>query len=154
MSSPIQRRLELLESKSRKKRLKGQRAGVNADINVTPLVDVVLVLLIIFMLVLPKLSITVELPNLLRPDAVKDVKDALNVIVKADGTVALGDSVVNEKNFPESLQREMRNKPFRKVLLSADKNLQFHTIRLLLNNLRDGGVSETYIMGKRIAEEE
>jgi biopolymer transport protein ExbD len=82
------------------------------------------------------------------------MKDALSIAITKEATIALGDSKVDQKDFPAILEKEMRKNPFRKVLLSADKSLQFHTIRSVLNDLRDGGVTEVDLMGKRIVEEE
>lgn len=154
MNAKILRRLELLDTKARRLRIKGQRSDVNSEINVTPLVDVVLVLLIIFMLVLPKLSVVIQLPKQLRPDRVREVKDALNIIVKKDGSITVNVDKVDEKNLPAALAKELKKNPFRRVLLSADAGLQFHTIRMLLGALRDAGVTQADLLGKRIAEEQ
>ena len=67
MNIKILRRLEMIDTDGRKKRIKGKKSGPDAAINITPLVDVVLVLLIIFMVVTPLLSEGLELPKAIDP---------------------------------------------------------------------------------------
>lgn len=153
MDTKILRRIELLDTKARKLRIKGKKE-INADINITPLVDVVLVLLIIFMVVTPLLNSGIELPKALDPKAVAEARDDLSVSIKKSGEISIGDARVEEKKIPEVLALELKKNPFRAVYISADKNLQFHTIRSLLISLRDAGVSQAGLMSKPMDQEE
>jgi biopolymer transport protein ExbD len=155
MNSEIQRRLELLESKKRKLRLKGTRVGANAEINVTPLVDVVLVLLIIFMLVLPKLNVVIELPKAARPEKLSSSSgDALNVSINQDGAISVNERKVDRSQLAEAIDKEMKKIPYRQVFLSIDTHLRFKSVREVLAALQDAGVAKTGLMAKRIPEEE
>lgn len=153
MSAKTLRRLELVDTKQRKLRIKGKKAGVNADINVTPLVDVVLVLLIIFMVVTPLLNSGLELPETYSPKGVHTMQDDLNISIKKSGEIAIGDVPIGDKAIVEKLNAELKKNPFRSVYISADKNLQFRTVRALLSALRDAGVSQAGLMAIPMKEE-
>jgi len=154
MNQGTQRRLELLQIKARKIRIKSQRGGLSSEINVTPLVDVVLVLLIIFMLVLPKIAIEVDLPKELKPEKAQDVRDAVSLIFKKDKTLYVNDKQIDPKSLESSLEAELKHNPLKKVQLSADAAVEFREIRTLLSALRNAGVTQADLMGKRIEEEE
>src|SRR6266513_5611384 len=81
-------------------------APLNADINVTPLVDVCLVLLIIFMVVTPMLQkgVPVNLPMTEDPEKTPDSEKQLLISVKADGSVYLGSTVVRKEQMQGELE--------------------------------------------------
>src|SRR3954468_9297089 len=81
-------------------------AGLNSDINVTPLVDVCLVLLIIFMVVTPMLQkgVPVNLPMTEDPEKTPDTEKQLLISVKADGTVYVGSNVVRKEEVEQTLK--------------------------------------------------
>src|SRR5215217_1459178 len=85
---------------------KVSHAALNADINVTPLVDVCLVLLIIFMVVTPMLQkgIPVNLPVTEYPDKTPDTEKQLIISVKSDGSVYIGPSVVRKEQVEQALK--------------------------------------------------
>jgi biopolymer transport protein ExbD len=155
MNSKVPRRLSLLETKARKLRLKGQRAEASAEINVTPLVDVVLVLLIIFMLVLPKLNEVIKLPLAARPEKLaSSSSDSLNVGLKLDGNISLNGRKVDSGQLSDAIAKEMKKMPSRSVYLSADTGLTFKSVRAILQALQDAGVGKAGLMATRIPEEE
>src|SRR2546423_6403849 len=82
-----------------------QRTAMNSEINVTPLVDVCLVLLIIFMVVTPMLQkgVPVNLPVTEDPEKTPDSEKQLLISVKADGSVYLGSAVVGNEQVPSEL---------------------------------------------------
>src|SRR5712691_9243886 len=86
---------------------KVQRTALNADINVTPLVDVCLVLLIIFMVVTPMLQkgVPVNLPVTEDPEKTPDTEKQLQISVKADGTVYLGSLPVIKQQMQSELEK-------------------------------------------------
>ena len=147
MDKKISRRLSLVESKARKIRAKGKR-DVNAEINVTPLVDVVLVLLIIFMLVTPLLNSKIELPLAVDPINITEAQDNLGMSIDRDGVVTIAEKPVEKNKIVETLLLELRKNPFRSVILSADTSLQFVTIRSFLRQLREAGVSQAGLISK------
>src|SRR2546430_13279294 len=79
---------------------------LNADINVTPLVDVCLVLLIIFMVVTPMLQkgVPINLPVTEDPEKTPDTEKQLQISVKSDGTVYLGLTVVRKELVTSKLE--------------------------------------------------
>src|SRR6185503_1409900 len=93
------------------------RAPLNSDINVTPLVDVCLVLLIIFMVVTPMLQkgVSVNLPVTADPEKTPDTDKQLQISVKADGTVYVGPNVVRKEQVQAALDEIHQRTPDREI---------------------------------------
>ena len=110
-----------------------------AEINVTPLVDVVLVLLIIFMVTAPFLQggLEIDLPKVATRGL--DVREGLIVSVRADRTVAVGNRVVPISGFEEALARAGAAR--RPVFLKADQKVPYGTIVDLVARMRRSGVA-------------
>jgi biopolymer transport protein TolR len=106
-------------------------SGANADINVTPLVDVVLVLLIIFMVVTPMLQqgVDVLLPGGPHAEKKPGKQGDLIISVKQDGTVFVGQNWIPDKNLTTYLRAEYQKDPSRTVMLKADKRINFGRVR-------------------------
>jgi biopolymer transport protein TolR len=112
----------------------GSPDEVKGDINVTPLVDVCLVLLIIFMVVTPMLQAGVDVLLPAGPHAEKKPGETGDLIIsiKSDGTVFVGQNWIPDKNLTEYLRAEYQKDPARKVMLKADKRINFGRVRLVL----------------------
>jgi biopolymer transport protein TolR len=110
-----------------------------ADINVTPFVDVVLVLLIIFMVTAPFLQggLEIDLPRVATRGL--DVREGLIVSVRAGGTVAVGNSIVPQSRFEDALARAGASQ--RPVFLKADRGVPYGTIVELIARMRRAGVA-------------
>ncbi len=110
-----------------------------AEINVTPLVDVVLVLLIIFMVTAPFLQggLEIDLPKVATRGI--DVREGLIVSVRADRTVAVGNTVVPIARFEDALSRAGAAR--RPVFLKADQKVPYGTIVDLIARMRRSGVA-------------
>ncbi len=110
-----------------------------AEINVTPLVDVVLVLLIIFMVTAPFLQggLQIDLPKVATRGL--DVREGLIVSVRADRTIAVGNSVVSMKGVEDALRRA--NASHRPVFLKADRRVPYGVVVELIATLRKSGVA-------------
>jgi biopolymer transport protein TolR len=110
-----------------------------AEINVTPLVDVVLVLLIIFMVTAPFLQggLEIDLPKVAARGL--DVREGLVVSVRADRTVAVGDHVVPLAEFEDALAEAGAAQ--RPVFFKADQRVPYGVIVDLIARLRRAGVS-------------
>jgi biopolymer transport protein TolR len=110
-----------------------------AEINVTPLVDVVLVLLIIFMVTAPFLQggLEIDLPKVATRGL--DVREGLIVSVRADRTVAVGNTVVPIARFEQALERAGAGR--RPVFLKADRGVPYGLIVELIARMRRSGVA-------------
>jgi|SRR5882724_9459588 len=115
--------------------------GVKNDINVTPLVDVVLVLLIIFMVVTPLLhrGKDVHLPKARTTDDTKK-PDALVISVTDDKTIWLEVTPVTPAALRASLAQAMRKDPERKVLVKGDDSLTVKDMRAVIAEAKAAGV--------------
>ena len=125
----------------RKRRRPAQCVAIRADINVTPLVDVVLVLLIIFMVVTPMISqgMPVELPRTTHHDSKPDDGKDLLVSVSRQGQVYLRSNPVAVGDVPRLVEQERRRAPGRKVYLLGDSQGGFGTVRGVMEAIRKGG---------------
>ena len=117
----------------------GQRRPM-AEINVTPLVDVVLVLLIIFMVTAPFLQggLQIDLPKVASKGL--DVHEGLIVSIRRDLTLAVGNSVVGSRDLEDALSRANASK--RPVFLKADQTVPYGTIVETIARLRRAGVEK------------
>ena len=109
-----------------------------ADINVTPLVDVVLVLLIIFMVTAPFLQggLEIDLPKVATHGL--DVHEGLIVSIRGDRTVAIGQTLVTPGTFEDALTRAHASS--RPVFLKADQSVPYGTIVDYIARIRRAGV--------------
>ena len=115
-----------------------------AEINVTPLVDVVLVLLIIFMVTAPFLQggLEINLPKVASRGL--DVREGLVISVREDRTVAVGNSIVPIAQFEDALARAGAAR--RPVFLKADQRVPYGTIVELIARMRRSGVASLGIV--------
>jgi biopolymer transport protein TolR len=120
----------------------GGKGGVKADINVTPLVDVVLVLLIIFMVVTPMLQRgkAVELPSAHKhPDGPK-TQDPLIVSITNDKRMFVEkDEYPTDNALKDALTPKFQMNPAQTILLKGDKALTFGDVRKVMNDIRQAG---------------
>ncbi len=115
---------------------------VMAEINVTPLVDVMLVLLIIFMIAAPMLhqGIEVQLPRADADDLPLRVEDPLILSINADGLIYLQDQPVHPSLLVEQLQPLLRARQDESIFLKGDRRLNYGKIMEVLDILNQGGV--------------
>jgi biopolymer transport protein TolR len=116
------------------------RTALNAEINVTPLVDVCLVLLIIFMVVTPIMvtGIPVALPTVRSSEPLE--QQPLRVTVKADGALYIGQVVVRVEEATAALQRA-RAVADRPIVVQADKTVPYGLVAEILGHCRAAGFS-------------
>jgi biopolymer transport protein TolR len=109
-----------------------------AEINVTPLVDVVLVLLIIFMVTAPFLQggLEIDLPKVATHGL--DVHEGLVISIRRDMTIAVGQSVVRPARFEEALSKAKASQ--RPVFLKADQSVPYGTVVDFIARMRRAGV--------------
>jgi len=120
---------------------RGRRRSGFADINVTPLVDVMLVLLIVFMVTAPLLTagLRVELPNVEATNApVRDTK--LVVTVTSEGKILFGDDDVTA-DVENVLATNVRVQKEKEIYIRADKNARYGSVARVVAAARSAGVS-------------
>ena len=125
-----------------KRRRRGRaRRGALSEINVTPLVDVMLVLLIIFMISAPLLTagVPVELPKT-EAGAMQDVPDPITVSIRADGRIYVADNEVPFANLSPRLQA-MADDTTRPIYVRADAKASYGTVAQVMASLSTSGFS-------------
>jgi biopolymer transport protein TolR len=129
---------------------KFQKAGLNSEINVTPLVDVCLVLLIIFMVVTPMLQkgVPVNLPVTEEPERTPDTEKQLQISVKADGSVYLGSTVVRKEQVQSELQNIHERTPDREVAVKGDRSVKYGAVIDVLKACREVGFNNVGLIAQ------
>jgi biopolymer transport protein ExbD len=125
-------------------------AALNADINVTPLVDVCLVLLIIFMVVTPMLQkgVPVNLPVTDQPDRTPDTEKQLQISVKADGTVYLGPLAVRKDEVARQLEEIHQRTPDREIAVKGDRTVKYGDVLDVLKACREVGFNDVGLISQ------
>lgn len=112
----------------------------NHEINVTPFIDVMLVLLIIFMVAAPLATVDVKV-DLPASTAVPQPKpdEPLYLSIKADHSLALGNDPVEKDGLIKALNSLTESNVETRIFLRADKTVDYDTLMQTMNKLRDGG---------------
>lgn len=125
---------------------KKKAQAVVSDINVTPMVDVMLVLLIIFMVITPMLSkgISVDKVKTKNPISMQgaDKDDAILVAVTRDGKVYLGNTQMSSDQLPPKVKDLLTNKLDKTVYLAGDSRARYEKVVDVIDNLRAAGVDQ------------
>ena len=118
------------------------------DINMTPFIDVMLVLLIIFMLAAPlaTVDIKVELPTSSaqkkpRPDA------PVFITIKSDLSLAIGDDMIQKNTMAENLDRITKGDKETRLFLRADKTVEYGDLITVMNDFRTAGYLKIALVG-------
>ena len=125
-------------------------ASLTSDINVTPLVDVCLVLLIIFMVVTPMLQkgVPVNLPVTEEPEKTPDTDKQLQISVKADGSVYLGSTVVRKEQMQGELEKIHERTPDREIAVKGDKLVKYGAVLDALKACREVGFNNVGLIAQ------
>ncbi len=121
---------------------RGSASEAIAAINVTPFVDVSLVLLIIFMVVMPTLTERVRLPVTNDPLRLPATASTMDVVVNADGTVVLGSVVVRREMLTSELERIHARHPDTKIAVRGDRNVAYGAVTGVMRDCREAGFEE------------
>lgn len=134
-----------------------KKSGAINDINVTPMVDVMLVLLIIFMVVTPMLSkgVSVDLVQTRNPIAMDeaDKEDAVLVAVTRDGSVFLGRTRIEGVELGTQVSDVVSNRIDKTVYLKSDARARYERVVEVVNILRSAGVDQVGLLTERFQEQ-
>ncbi len=133
--------------------VRNEGSKVNSNINVTPMVDVMLVLLIIFMVITPMLQNKVQIDMakvenaVAMPDADKD--DAIVVAVTRDGGIFLGQNRVDPSQLGSMVRDKLADKTDKTIYVRADSRAQFRAVEDAIDDVRTAGVEEVGLLTQR-----
>ncbi len=121
-----------------------------AEINVTPLVDVMLVLLIIFMVTAPLMTsgVTVDLPKT-SANPVNADSEPLTVSINAEGKVFLQDEAVDIGDLVAKLQAIATDKPDRRIFVRGDKASAYGRIMEVMGTISQGGFTKVALLAEQ-----
>jgi len=133
----------------------GEPAKMNAAINITPLVDVVLVLLIIFMVMAPQMrkGPDVDLPDTKKPAEQGDERGKIMVTIDQAGGVWINDQPIAPENFRESLRAAVGDELEPKVVVKADSRLHFGEVRQAMVAIEQAGFPGVGLIAQRAGAE-
>jgi biopolymer transport protein ExbD/biopolymer transport protein TolR len=127
-----------------------------ADINVTPMVDVMLVMLIIFMVITPMLSkgISVDMVKTKNPIAMQaaDKEDAVLVAVSREGRTYLGSTQMPADQLPSKVKDLLTNKLDKTVYLKCDSRARYEKVVEVVDNLRAVGVDQLGLLTEQVQD--
>jgi biopolymer transport protein ExbD/biopolymer transport protein TolR len=127
-----------------------------ADINVTPMVDVMLVLLIIFMVITPMLSkgVSVDMAKVKNPIPMQaaDKSDAITVAVTKDGKTYLNTTQTPAEDLPPKVKDLLTNRLDKTVFIRADQRARYEKVVDVVDNLRAAGVDNVGLLTEKVEE--
>lgn len=142
-------RLRAVRSLIRTQHDERQKLDVKADINVTPLVDVVLVLLIIFMVVTPLIAsgVAVDLPRTAHHSRKPDDGRDIIISITHDDRIYVGTRpLARLEDLAAVISAEQRKNPDKSIFLKGDLRARFGTLRRAMQTLREAGITDV-VMG-------
>ncbi len=131
-----------------------QGGGAISNINVTPLVDVMLVLLVIFMVTAPILQqgVNINLPKV-KSAALTGEEQQLVVAVNRSGQVYLNDTPTSLTDLGPKLQAILKLRPDRQVYLRADQNVRYGAVMQVISTVKGAGVERLGMVTEPPAED-
>jgi biopolymer transport protein TolR len=133
--------------------VRDEGSKVNSNINVTPMVDVMLVLLIIFMVITPMLNnkVNVDLAKVNAPQEMPDAnkEDSVVVAITRDGQVYLGANQVALTDLGPKVTDALTNKTSKMIYVRADARARYGTVQAVVDNVRTAGVDQIGLLTDR-----
>jgi biopolymer transport protein ExbD/biopolymer transport protein TolR len=134
--------------------VRNEGSKVNSNINVTPMVDVMLVLLIIFMVITPMLQnkVQIDMAQVNNPTAMPDADkdDAIVVAITRDGAVFLGQNKVATSELGPQVREKMDKNPASKtIFIRADARAQFRAVEDAIDAVRSVGVDDVGLLTQK-----
>ena len=129
----------------------GPAGAVKSDINVTPLVDVMLVLLIIMMLVAPMLQkgVDVKLPAAINGADKPETQEQTVIAITADKRMFLNAVLVREDELRQKVQEVLESKTEKIVLVKGDEDVPYSTIMAAMDRLREAQIENIGLVTER-----
>jgi len=124
--------------------LGGAKGGVKSDINVTPLVDVMLVLLIIMMVVAPMLNqgVAVKLPKAINSESKPQSAEQTVIAIAANRAMYLNAKPVQEQELATRINEALESKAQKIVLIQADEEVEYGAVMAAMDQLRQAGIED------------
>ena len=136
--------------------VRNEGSKVNSNINVTPMVDVMLVLLIIFMVITPMLSkgVPIDLVKTRNPIAMQaaDRSDAVLISVTRDGKTYLGRDQIDPATLPQKVKDMLSNRTDKECFLKADTRAKYQVILDVVQNLQAAGVDQLGLLTEQMQD--
>jgi biopolymer transport protein TolR len=134
--------------------LRNEGTKVNSNINVTPMVDVMLVLLIIFMVITPMLQkgVSVDMAKVNSPTPMPDAdkEDALLIAVMRDGRTYLGSDQIKVDDLTNKVKDRLANKVDKRVFIRADSRAKYGAVVDVVDNVRSAGVDDVGLLTEQV----
>ncbi len=132
----------------------GKKGGAMADINVTPMADIMIVLLIIFMVITPMLQkgVDVKLPAAANSKERKDEPKSITVAIRKDAVVYLGSAKLDNKaELVPKLKERLEDVPegAKIIFLKADRELAYSEVMKVMDLCREAGVEEVALIADK-----
>jgi biopolymer transport protein TolR len=127
-----------------RRRRRGGRSAAMSEINITPMVDVMLVLLIIFMVAAPMLTVgvPVELPKTAAAALPTEQEEPLTVTITSDGRLAIQKTEVSDQEMIPKLTAIAAERTSKKIFLRADGAIPYERVAQVMGALNAGGFNE------------
>jgi biopolymer transport protein TolR len=133
--------------------VRNEAANISSNINVTPMVDVMLVLLIIFMVITPMLQnkVSVDMAKVDNPTSMPDAdkEDAIVVAITRDGGVFLGQDKIAVSELGARVRDKIADKPGKTIYVRADARAQFRAVEDAIDAVRTAGVDEVGLLTQK-----
>ena len=130
--------------------VRDEGSKVNSNINVTPMVDVMLVLLIIFMVITPMLQkgVSVDMAKVNSPEPMPDAdkEDALLISVMRDGKIYFGSDRVEADQLTQKVKDRLANKADKRVFIKSDARARYGNVVEVVDNVRSAGVDDVGLL--------
>jgi len=134
--------------------VRNEGAKVNSNINVTPMVDVMLVLLIIFMVITPMLQkgVSVDMARVNSPTPMPDAdkEDSLLVAIMRDGQIFFGTDRIKVEDLTAKVKDRLANKVDKRVYIKSDARAKYGAVVDVVDNVRSAGVDDVGLLTEQI----
>ncbi len=134
----------------------GKNTSLMSDINVTPFVDVMLVLLIIFMVTAPMMvqGVDVALPEVQHSDNLPSEEDQLIISIDKDGKVRINEAEVGMELLGEKLTKIFETRRSKDVFLKADKGVPYGKVMEAMSEIKGAGVEKLGMVTQPVQDDE